>query len=66
MKSSASYPTMENLNLMIMENIKEIARGKENEWTLRFHMVRHSVYIDKATSLLIFSLYDILDEYNVL
>jgi hypothetical protein len=66
MKSSTSYPTVENLNLMIMENIKKIARGRENEWRLRFHVVRHSAYIDKATSLLIFSLYDILDEYNVL
>ena len=56
---------MENLNLMIMENIKEIERGRENEWRLGFHVVPRSAYVHRATSLLIFSLYDILDEYNV-
>jgi hypothetical protein len=53
-----------NLNLMIMENIKEIERGRENEWRLGFHP--HSAYVHRATSLLIFSLYNILYEYNVL
>ena len=60
---------VEDLNLMTMENIKEIKRERNDGWG--FYVIRLCESTSTRcsqwiTSLLIFFLYDILDDYNVL
>ena len=60
---------VEDLNLMTMENIKEIKRERNDGWG--FYVIRlceptSTRCSQWITSLLIFFLYDILDDYNVL